>query len=233
MAVATLSPIRATLRRSRRADPRALIGVFITFAALAGSVAFWVGSSDARPVLVATRDLAVGSNLRSADLGVAYVRMDDALYRAALPADMLDMLVGRQLGEPVHAQQVLVRAQVADKAGLSADQVAITIPARPDSAVDGRLRPGDFVQVLVTVVDKTRSEAHARLVLDHAQVFEVGRDQSFGSSSLSVESDSGARGPITSVTLAVTAEQARQLAEARRSGELDVLLLPPPEVAHP
>ena len=70
-------------------------------------------------------------------------------------------------------------------------------------------------------------------MLDHAQVFEVGRDQSFGSSSLSVESDSGARGPITSVTLAVTAEQARQLAEARRSGELDVLLLPPPEVAHP
>src|SRR5438105_14551986 len=108
MAVATLSPVRATLRRSRRADPRALIGVFITLAALAGSVAFWVGSSDARPVLVATRDLAVGSNLRSADLGGAYVRMDDALYRAALPADMLDMLVGRQLGEPVHAQQVLV-----------------------------------------------------------------------------------------------------------------------------
>jgi Flp pilus assembly protein CpaB len=232
MAVATLTPARA-LRRPRRADPRALIGIFLTLAALAGSVAFWVSSSDARPVLVATRDLPVGTTLRASDLTTAYVRMDDALYRAALPADMLTALVGRQLGEPVHAQQVLARAQVANKTGLSADQVAITIPARPESAVDGRLRPGDTVQVLVTVVDKTRNEAHTRQILDRAQVFEVGRDQAFGSSSTTAETDSPGRGSITSVTLAITAEHARQLAEARRTGELDVLLLPPPEVAHP
>jgi Flp pilus assembly protein CpaB len=233
MAVATLTPARA-LRRPRRADPRALIGVCVTLAALAGSVAFWVSSSDARPVLVATRDLPVGTTLRASDLTVAYVRMDDSLYRAALPADMLETLVGRQLGEPIHAQQVLARAQVADKAGLSADQVAMTIPARPESAVDGRLRPGDTVQVLVTVIDKTRNEAHTRPILDRAQVFEVGRDQSFGSSSsTTTETDSLARGSMSSVTLAITAEQARQLAEARRTGELDVLLLPPPEVAHP
>jgi len=232
MAVATLTPARA-LRRPRRADPRALIGVFVTLAALAGSVAFWVSSSDARPVLVATRDLPVGATLRASDLTTAYVRMDDALYRAALPADMLGSIVGRQLGEPVHAQQVLARAQVANTAGLSADQVAITIPVRPESAVDGRLRPGDNVQVLVTVVDKTRNEAHTRQILDRAQVFEVGRDQAFGSSSVTAESDSPSRGTISSVTLAITAEQARQLAEARRTGELDVLLLPSPEVSHP
>jgi Flp pilus assembly protein CpaB len=231
MAVATLTPVRAT--RPRRADPRALVGVCITLAALAGSVAFWVGSSDARPVLVATRDLPIGATLRTSDLSVAYVRMDDSLYRAALPSDMLESLVGRQLGEPVHAQQVLARAQVADKPGLAGDQVAITIPARPESAVDGRLRPGDSVQVLVTVVDKTRNEAHTRQVLDRAQVFEIGKDPSLGSSSANAETDSAARGSITSVTLAITAEQARQLAEARRTGELDVVLLPPPQVAHP
>jgi Flp pilus assembly protein CpaB len=232
MAVATLTPARA-LRRPRRADPRALIGVFVTLAALAGSVAFWVTSSDARPVLVATRDLPVGTTLRASDLTIAYVRMDDALYRAALPADMLETLIGRPLGEPVHAQQVLARAQVASRVGLAADQVAMTIPARPDSAVDGRLKPGDTVQVLVTVIDKTRNEAHTRQILDRAQVFVVGRDQSFGSSSATVEPDSSTRGSISSVTLAITADQARQLAEARRTGELDVLLLPPPEVVRP
>ena len=233
MAVATLTSARA-LRRPRRADLRALIGVCLTLAALAGSVAFWVSSSDARPVLVATRDVPVGATLRASDLTTAYVRMDDALYHAALPADMLGALVGRQLGEPVHAQQVLARAQVANKAGLSADQVGITIPARPESAVDGRLRPGDAVQVLVTVVDKTRNEAHTRQILDRALVFEVGRDQAFSSSSATADGETtGGRGSIASVTLAITAEQARQLAEARRTGELDVLLLPPPEVAHP
>src|SRR5437763_12330150 len=118
MAVATLSPARTLLRRPRRTDPRALIGVCLTLAALAGSVAFWVSASDARPVIVATRDLPPGAMLRNSDLSVAYVRMDDVLYRAAVPADMLDGLVGRQLAEPMHAQQVLARAQLADQFGL-------------------------------------------------------------------------------------------------------------------
>jgi Flp pilus assembly protein CpaB len=201
--------------------------------ALAGSVAFWVSTSDARPVLVATRDLSAGTTLRSSDLTVAYVKMDDALYHAAVPADMLESLAGRQIAEPMHAQQLVARAQVAERSGLGPDQVAITIPAKPDSAVDGRVRAGDTVQVLVTTVDKTRGEAHARLVLDRAQVFDIGREQSFGSSSVTAQSDGPARGAISSVTLAVTAEQARQLAEARRSGELDIVLLPPPEAAHP
>ena len=227
MVAATLTPARA-LRRPRRTDPRALIGLFLTLAALAGSISFWVTNSESRPVLVATRDLPIGATVRAGDVTIAYVRMDDNLYRAALPADTLDSLVGRQLGEPIHAQQVLARAQLADRLGLAPDQVAITIPAKPDSAVDGRLRPGDAVQVLVTVVDKARQEAHTRLVLDRVQVYSVGREQSFGSSSSSgtTDHDSFGRGAISTVTLAVSPDQARQVAEARRIGELDVVLLP-------
>ena len=228
MAVTALSPARA-IRRPRRADPRALIGVFLTLAALAGSVAFWVTASEARPVVVATRDLPAGATLQNSDLTVAYVRMDDALYRAATPSEMLDSLVGRQLAEPMHAQQVLARAQLEDHSGLGRDQVAITIPAHPDTAVDGRIRAGDQVQILVTVTDKNVSEAHTRLVLARAQVFEVGREQGFGASSTtSAESaDANAHGSISSITLALSPEDARSLAAARRSGDLDVLLLPP------
>jgi Flp pilus assembly protein CpaB len=232
MAVATLNSARA-LRRPRRADPRALIGVFLTLAALAASVAFWVGASDARPIVVATRDLPAGTILRSSDLTLAYVRMDDALFAAALSSDMLTSLVGRQLGEPVHAQQVLSRAQVADRVGLAPDHVAMTIPAKPDNAVDGRLRPGDTVQVFVTVTDKSRNEAHTRVVLDTARIYQVGREQSVGSTGVSSDAEATPRGAIASLTLVVSAEQARQLAEARRTGDLDVLLLPPPEVPHP
>src|ERR671938_272026 len=78
-ALATLTPARA-LRRPRRADPRALVGVLLTLTALAGSVAFWVSASDARPVLIAARDLPAGATLRSSDLAVAYMRMDDGIY---------------------------------------------------------------------------------------------------------------------------------------------------------
>ncbi|MBV8715645.1 MAG: Flp pilus assembly protein CpaB [Chloroflexi bacterium] len=232
MAVATLSSARA-LRRPRRADPRAIVGIVLTLAALAGSVAFWVSTTDARPVLIATHDLPAGATLSGADLGIAYVRVDDAVYRAALPADNLQSLVGRQLGEPIHAQQVLARAQLADQLGLGSDQVAITIPARPDSAVDGRLRPSDSVEILVTVTDKTRGTAHTNQVLERAQVFEVGRETSLtGSTSSTTDAAASFRGAITSVTLAVTADQARQLAEARRTGDLDIVLLPPPDTSH-
>ena len=234
LAVATLSPARA-LRRPRRADPRALVGVFLTLAALAGSVGFWVRSSDVRPVLVAARDLPPGATLQAADLTVAYVHMDDALIGAAVSADDVNSLAGRQLKEPVHAQQILVRAQLAARDGLAADQVAMTIPARNDSAVDGGLQPGDFVQILLTVSDKNRGEAHTVVALERAHVLGVGRDQSTSISSSSSLADENrfARGALSSVTLAVTPEQARHLAEARRSGDLDILLLPPTEPAQP
>lgn len=231
MAVATLSPARA-VRRPRHADPRALIGICVTLAALAGSIAFWLGASDTRPVLVATRDLPVGATLGASDLSVAYVRVDERVYAAALPGDALGGLVGRRLAEPLHAQQVIARAQVAERGGLNQDQVAITVPAKAEVAVGGRLRPGDSVQVLLTVADKTRNEAHTRVVLERAQVYEVGRDQTFGSSALSTsDGDAAQRGAIATVTLAVSPDQARALAEARRSGELDIVLLPPAEAA--
>jgi Flp pilus assembly protein CpaB len=231
MVAATLTPAGA-LRRPRRTDPRALIGVVLTLCALAGSISFWVSSSEARPVVVATRDLPVGATLRSGDLAVAYIRMDEHLLQAALPSDSLDSLVGRQISEPIHAQQVLVRAQVAERIGLAPDQVAITIPARPDSAVDGRLHPGDGVQVLVTVADKARGEARTRQVLERAQVFGVGREQSLSGTS-EMDADGFERGAIASVTLAVTPDEARQLAEARRTGDLDILLMPHgADVAH-
>jgi len=233
MAVATLSTARA-FRRPRRADPRAIVGIFITLAALAASVAFWVSSSDTRAVLVATHDLPAGAVVSNADLSITYIRADDAVYAAAIPSESLDAVVGRQLGEPIHAQQVLARAQLADQFGLGVDQVAITIPARPDSAVDGRLKPGDWVQVLETVTDKTRNEAHAHQVLQRVQVFEVGRDTSLeGSVVTGTELSGGTRSPITSVTLAVTSDQALQLAESRRTGELDILLLPPGDPTAP
>jgi Flp pilus assembly protein CpaB len=204
------------------------VGVFLTLAALVGSVAFWVNTTDTRPVLVAVHDLPAGATLRGSDVAVAYVKVDDSVYRAATPADMLDALVGRQLSEPVHENQILARAQLATQFGLAADQVAMTVPARPESAVDGQLRPGDAVEVFVTVVDKTRGQAHSTPVLDRARVYAVGRDQSLASSSSSSNSDSSAlpRGAITDLTLAVTVDQARQLAEARRIGELDIVLLP-------
>ncbi|HLZ08007.1 MAG TPA: RcpC/CpaB family pilus assembly protein, partial [Chloroflexota bacterium] len=159
----TLSPARA-LRQPRRIDWRALFGIFLTLVAVGGSIFFWTASSDTRSVVVATRDVPSGSSLTLADLAVARVRIDDTLYQAAVPAEDLSTLAGKQLAEPVHAHQVIVRAQISPRPSLGRDQLALTIPISPETAVGGSLRPGDAVEVLVTI-NKGKPEARTTVVL--------------------------------------------------------------------
>jgi Flp pilus assembly protein CpaB len=234
-AALTLSPARA-LRRPRRIDARALAGILVTLAAFGGSLAYWTSTTTTRGVVVATHDLPAGSSLAGADLSVTQLHADDAVYEAAVPADALESLIGHQLAEPVHAHQVLARAQVTSSSPLAADRIALTIPARPDTASGGRLHPGDQVRVLGTTSDKARAEAHTRVVVERALVFDIGRDPTT-SSSLGDAVDGGGdranRGAISSVTLAVTQDEARDLAQARRAGELDIALLPPQAPAPP
>jgi Flp pilus assembly protein CpaB len=227
-AALTLSPARA-LRRPRRVDARALAGILVTLVAFGASLAYWTSSSTQRGVVIATRELPAGAALSASDLTVTQLHADDAVYEAAIPADELEALVGRQLTEPIHPQQILARAQVAATSQLAPDQLAYTIPARPDAAVGGRLHVGDAVRVLATTVDKTDDTANSRVVVDRAVVFDVGRDTTGTfDGPVGGASDAPDRGTITSVTLAVSLDQAQQLAEARRTGELDIALLPPP-----
>ncbi len=229
MTAGSLSPTRA-LRKPRRLDLRAVLGIILTLLAVLGSVAYWTLTSDARSVLIATRDLPMGAPLQPEDLAVARVRVDDSVYAQAIPAEELPSLVGRQLAEPVHPQQLLVRPQVSSRHLLSPDQRAMTIAVSPETAVGGRIKPGDQVQVLVTT-NKGKPEARTEMVLPRVTVFDVGYDQrltvvgSTGSSDTS--QPSLGTGLLKSVTLVVTEPEALALGQAKWNGDLDVLLLSP------
>ncbi len=236
MAVAHVSPTHA-LREPRRIDWRAALGILVTLSATGGSLLFWSTTSDTRSVLVATRDLPPGAVLSISDVAAARVRMEDALYRAAIPLADQGQVVGKQLAEPVHAQQVLVRPQFAAMSLLTVEQGAMTIPVTAETAAGGRLQPGDSVQVLVTVA-KGKPESRTIVVLPRVTVYDVGYDGRVAVVNASAASASSAdaagtassratRGALTSVTLAVTQDQALQLAQARWNGDLDVILLPP------
>lgn len=224
MAVATLTPARA-LHQPRRLDARALVGLFLLVLATGGSLLFWQSANDARAVVVATRDLPAGATLTAGDLTVARVRIDDGLYGAAVPAEELTGLVGRQLGEPVHRQQLLVRAQVSSRRLIGPEQVALTIPVSAQSAAGGRVRPADAVAVLVTT-NKGKADSQTAVVLPRATVYDVGYEAR--SAVVNTDgADRAARGPLSSLTLVVSHTEAAQLAHARHNGELDVALLPP------
>lgn len=225
-----LSPSRA-LRRPRRRDFRAIFGLFLLLFATGSSIAFWGTTSTTRAVVVSTRDLPAGARLGSADLAVARVRVDDSMYGAAVPEDEMGQLVGRQLAEPLHAQQLLVRAQFSSRRPLGASEVAMTIPVTAHSALGGRVRPGDAVEVVLTV-GKGTAEARSTVVLPRVAVYEVGHDERLttvatsGASGGDAVGRAAGQGPISWVTLVVPQEQVLQLAQAKWAGELDVALLP-------
>jgi Flp pilus assembly protein CpaB len=187
-----------------------------------GAAVFWSGTSGEQTVLVSTRELPAGTRLAPGDVTAARVRLGDPLLRAAIPASEQASLLGRELSEPVHDQQLLHRAQLATRPLLSGEQRAMTIPTGPERAAGGLVRPGDGVMVMVT--PRAPSDAGAEVVLSRATVYTVGYDEraTFGPAS----AGQPRRGPITSLTLLVTESQALQLAKARARGDLDVALLP-------
>lgn len=216
-----LSPTRA-LRQPRRVDGRAVVGAFLTVISVLGSLVFWSSTTTTRGVVVATRDRPAGAQLTADDLTVAQVRLEEGMYRAAVPGAELRDLVGKQLAEPVHAHQVLVRAQVGNRPALGADEVTMTIPIGAEVVAGSRLQPGDQVQVLATVKGMARAETE--IVLPRATVYDVGYGGRGGSVSGGASSSPGGQ---VALTLVLTQEQAIKLARARREGEVDVLRLPP------
>jgi hypothetical protein len=66
--------------------------------------------------------------------------------------------------------------------------------------------------------------------VERAVVYDVGRDSAPSTGlgdPIDGSGDRANRGAISNVTLVVTQDQARDLTEARRAGDLDIALLPP------
>lgn len=199
--------------------------------ATGGSIAVWSTEQDTRTVLAAARELPAGATLSAGDLAIAHARLDDTIYAAALPASDLSRVVGRQLAEPAHANQVLAAAQLSSHPALAPGQLVLAIPIHAESAAGGRLRPGDQVQVLGT---DTKHDGSTHVVLARAVVYDTARDQAStgasgaGGTGGTVEVGTSGVGSATSwISVVVSQDQAVQLAQARWAGELDIALLPP------
>jgi len=227
MATIVMSPARV-LHRPRRLDLRAILGLFLLLVAVAGSLVFWSASSTTTAVLVATHDLPAAATLATSDLAVARVRVDDAMYQAAVPASELTSIVGRQLTAPVYAHQLLVRAQLSSGLPLARNQMAFTIPVTVDTAAGGRIRPGDIVEVLLTT-GKGSSNPQSTVVLPRVTVYDVGYGggvTTINTTGSAVTGSPARAGEISWLTLVVTQSQALQLARAKWAGQLDVALRP-------
>jgi hypothetical protein len=108
-----LTPEAAARKTQRRVTMRLLGGLLLVAVAFLGFLVFVVSATpETRGVVVATRDLPVGTRLGPGDLEVAQVQVNQAQAEAAIPATALDDLAGRELLAPAFARHPLAQAQI-------------------------------------------------------------------------------------------------------------------------
>jgi hypothetical protein len=146
--------------------------------------------------------------------------VDDTWLVSLVPAGELGSLVGRVAPEPLHAGMPVERAQVAPRELLGADEEAIELPVEPTAVANGEIHVGEWVQVWATA---KASGAHTQSVLDRARVIDIDYERG---GRTNVGSSSVATGSPTGLVLALRPEQARAVAEAYRTGSVDVARLP-------
>lgn len=223
MATRTLTPNRS-VSRPLRVNVIAVLSILVIVVALGGLVSYAGSLSAKRALVMVTRDLPAGATLGPGDLVLSEAAVSDEIYQAAVPGTALSDLLGQELTAPVYRYQFLGRAQIARRSRLGPDQMALTIPVRAETAAGGRLRAGDQVQVLLTT-NKGKPNSETMVVLERVTIYGVGhveRTAAIGATNRTPQDEA----PIASLTLVVTAEQARALARAKHDGELDVALLP-------
>jgi pilus assembly protein CpaB len=214
VALSTLTAPRA-VRRPREIDWRLVLGAVTGLIGLVGTlVVVATLVPEERAVVVATRDLAAGSTLGAADLSVARVRLPEAMAAQSLPESELGTLVGRQVSESVHAQQLLTRPQLSPPhAALGPGQDQLYLPLKPDAAVPDDLAPGEQVRIIATIA-QGKAGAGTRPVVERAPVVKVEPQAATGGTAASHSRAPGA------ITLTVSRQEALDVADARVNGEL-------------
>jgi Flp pilus assembly protein CpaB len=120
----------------------------------------------------------------------------------------------------------LARAQVLDGARrIADDHRVVALAVTPESAAGGQIEPSDDVEILATSKPTGGEAAQTVTVTARVKVYAVGlQTQPSGFA----PSDGNASGrPLTWISVLATGDEARAIANARATSDLQVNLLPP------
>lgn len=173
-------------------------------------------ATQATPVVVAQRDLPIGSRLGPDNLEIATMtaRQSGDFNRVDALRDRVSA-VALARGEPVLVSKLApVGTRVGLAAVLPAGTRAITVKVNEVVGVAGFALPGSMVDVMVNAPDE-RNQRVSKIVLQRIEVLAVAQDSSVGDGKPRV---------ANAVTLAVTPEQAETIDLARSIGQLSLIL---------
>ncbi len=188
-------------------------------------------SMPTRPVVVASSNLALGSELRRDDVAVV------DWPASAVPEgsfDDLSTVVGRGLIASVVKNEPILPGKLASKeAGsglppiIPTGQRAVSVRVNEVIGVAGYVLPGTHVDVVATANPSNRSEdVTSKVVLSNVEVLTAG-------TRLEQNGDEGKPVQVTVVTLLVTPEEAERLTLASTEGKIQLALRNPLDSATP
>jgi pilus assembly protein CpaB len=191
-----------------------------------------VERSGGRPidVVMAAQDIPFGEPVRAEWLATKSLPQDYVEDRHIL-ANRIRDLIGLPLAQSVRAGETIMRTDLSalsDQQRTLSGEIpqgsrAITILATQTSAFNGLLRPGDHVDVILTIGDPMRASGWRNaLLLENVAVLAIGRMLH------EEETDEGRRGyrlgQTTSVTLEVTFAQGALITQAQQEGRIQLTL---------
>lgn len=220
--------------------------LILSGALIAGGIAFFYLYSDAYVreetggarvlVVTAARDIQFGEPMQSTWLTVKELPQSYVEDRHIRISDLRG-LVGVPLAQSVRAGEAVLRTDLSSVSDqqrtLSGDipqgKRAISIDAQPESSHAGLLRPGDRVDVLLTVGDhRVPDSGRTVVVAQNLLVLSVGRAVQW---EWDTDRESTQQAFTAQVNLEVGLEDAQRLALSRREGRLRILLRNPNDVS--
>lgn len=191
-------------------------------------------------VVVAAADLAAGAILEAKDVAEGY-RYEQSLPRLAIPWGERNLYLGQELRTPVQAgDYVLISyfgaeagaGRLSEKVDAKQGSRAFTIPVTAESSLEGSIRSGDRIDLLLTYQKPATPpttpgalptaglpEFVTVSLLESVYVLATGRF------------DAQEYGRYKTITLMVTPDEAKLLAWSTNLGEMSVLLRNPKDVA--
>lgn len=190
----------------------------LTAAAYAASWIKQQGATATLQVIVAKRDLQMGTRLLPEMLETIQWPKAAAIRD---PLTALDHAVDRVIRMPILRGEPLLMSKLApmgDKGGLSSalseGQRAVTVKVNEIVGVAGFALPGNYVDVMVNTPDN-QNQPVSKIVIERIQVLAVAQD---------VSSSENKPRVVNAVTLQVTPQQAEQIDLARSVGTLSLVL---------
>ncbi|HEX9765449.1 MAG TPA: SAF domain-containing protein [Nitriliruptorales bacterium] len=152
---------------------RAVIGAFLVAAAAVGTFAAYVQATAAPDTryVVASRDVAPGTELSAADLSLIAMDLPEAVAARAVPEDLAEDLIGTVTVAPLEANDLILDSAVAATGDVPGTYV-ISIPVARSRALQGALWSGQRVDVIATF-GRSGGGSETRTVVEGARVVAV------------------------------------------------------------